>query len=138
MTTTLSRSQQKKQAQAAAAAGDRGQPEDDQAMPQMPHMPDPNIKLLWSADTERKEFDFSKFIQIWPAYIDSKHTIEEGRRVGKEFCCKFILFYYTLYFTLLCLESIFYVSVSLSVSSTHYRYLFYHVLIIIDYISTTI
>lgn len=36
-----------------------------------------------------KEFDFSTFIQLWPAYIDSDISIADGRRLSKESCCKY-------------------------------------------------
>lgn len=41
-----------------------------------------------------REFDFSKFIQLWPAYLDSDLSLAEGRRIGKEFCCKFLLSFF--------------------------------------------
>ena len=44
-----SKSQLKKQAQAAAAAAARMEA-DDMGMPQMPVMPDPRVKYLWSPD----------------------------------------------------------------------------------------
>ena len=37
---------------------------------------------------EIREFDFSKFIQLWPAYLDSELSLAEGRRIAKEFCCQ--------------------------------------------------
>lgn len=81
----MSKSQLKKQAQAAAAAASR---DDAGDMPQMPVMPDKNTKWLWSRDGERRTFEFSKFDQLWPVYIDSTKTLQEGRRVAKEFCCQ--------------------------------------------------
>eukprot|EP00602_Paraphysomonas_sp_CaronLab_P004235 CAMPEP_0185026338 /NCGR_PEP_ID=MMETSP1103-20130426/10338_1 /TAXON_ID=36769 /ORGANISM="Paraphysomonas bandaiensis, Strain Caron Lab Isolate" /LENGTH=181 /DNA_ID=CAMNT_0027559885 /DNA_START=50 /DNA_END=595 /DNA_ORIENTATION=- len=61
--------------------------DEDMGMPQMPVMPDPNAKFLWSGDPNVREFDFSKFVQIWPAYINSDLSYAQGRRIGKEHCC---------------------------------------------------
>lgn len=43
---------------------------------------------MFSSYVAVKQFDFAKFIQVYPCYIDSTLTLDEGRRMGKEFCCK--------------------------------------------------
>ena len=39
-------------------------------------------------ESPQEAFDVSKFIQIWPIYINSKLTQQEGRRMPKDSCCK--------------------------------------------------
>lgn len=35
------------------------------------------------------EVDTSKWIMVWPNYIDKAKSIPEGRRIAKAFCCKY-------------------------------------------------
>ena len=44
--------------------------------------PDSNISYPWPLETS--SFDWSKFIVIYPNYLDSNKTYKQGRRIGKE------------------------------------------------------
>lgn len=58
--------------------------------PQMPVMPDKKSMFFWKPvgdGISQQTFDISKFVQIWPIYINSKLTQQEGRRMTKESCC---------------------------------------------------
>mmetsp|Transcript_28984 Transcript_28984/g.48914 ORF Transcript_28984/g.48914 Transcript_28984/m.48914 type:complete len:236 (+) Transcript_28984:85-792(+) len=58
--------------------------------PPMPVMPDKKSMFFWKPkgdDSPQEAFDVSKFIQIWPIYINSKLTQQQGRRMPKESCC---------------------------------------------------
>ena len=48
--------------------------------------------MFWKPKGEDGEamFDVSKFIQIWPIYINSTLTQQQGRRMPKDSCCKCI------------------------------------------------
>mmetsp|Transcript_28514 Transcript_28514/g.28840 ORF Transcript_28514/g.28840 Transcript_28514/m.28840 type:complete len:203 (+) Transcript_28514:114-722(+) len=79
---------QLKKLKQAAAAGKLDKPvEEDMGMPNMPIMPDSNLKYFWTGDPNSGQFEYSKCIQIYPTYINSDKKIPEGRRISKEYCC---------------------------------------------------
>ncbi|KAG5190150.1 signal recognition particle, SRP19 subunit [Tribonema minus] len=57
--------------------------EDEQQ--ELPPPPDKTLSYLWPDDMG--EVDASKWIVVWPNYIDKAKTIAQGRRVAKEFAC---------------------------------------------------
>ncbi len=89
MSKTLSNSQKKKAAQALAAAQSKNEisaatspnSADEGEAPIMPPMFDKKVIYYWSPDLIARQFDCSKFIMLYPAYIDSTITIDQGRRV---------------------------------------------------------
>ena len=44
--------------------------------------PDSNISIPWPLETS--SLDWSKFITIYPNYLDSNKSYKQGRRIGKE------------------------------------------------------
>jgi len=59
----------------------------DQGMPNdMPSQPP--VALPFQMTEEQFKEEIKNWMCIYPVYIDSKKTKEEGRKLGKEFCCE--------------------------------------------------
>mmetsp|Transcript_9034 Transcript_9034/g.26285 ORF Transcript_9034/g.26285 Transcript_9034/m.26285 type:complete len:163 (-) Transcript_9034:88-576(-) len=46
---------------------------------------DPNLVYIWPRDAE--SVDYSRFVMVWPAFINSRVSIPKGRRISKEDGC---------------------------------------------------
>ena len=59
-------------------------------MPNMPPPPKQYPPLVWVTRTPDTLKDSSRWVTIYPNYIDSKKTLEEGRRIPKSAACEFV------------------------------------------------